>query len=103
METMVPFTIGALGMAAAIGLGNGAVFKLVPQYFPQSVGAVTGLVGAMGGLGGFFPPLALGVIKQQTGSFLWGFILLGAFALFCLLVARLTAKSGLQKRSFVAA
>ena len=103
LETMVPFTIGALGMAAAIGLGNGAVFKLVPQYFPQSVGAVTGLVGAMGGLGGFFPPLALGVIKQQTGSFLWGFILLAAFALFCLLVARLTAKSGLQKRSLAVA
>ncbi|HKD79916.1 MAG TPA: nitrate/nitrite transporter [Candidatus Angelobacter sp.] len=93
-QTMVPFTIGALGMAAAIGLGNGAVFKLVPQYFPQSVGAVTGLVGAMGGLGGFFPPLALGIIKQQTGSFLWGFILLAAFALFCLVVARLTAKGG---------
>ena len=103
LETMVPFTIGALGMAAAIGLGNGAVFKLVPQYFPQSVGAVTGLVGAMGGLGGFFPPLALGIIKQQTGSFLWGFILLAAFALFCLLVARLTGKNGLQKRSFAAA
>jgi MFS transporter, NNP family, nitrate/nitrite transporter len=100
---MAPFTIGALGMAAAIGLGNGAVFKLVPQYFPQSVGAVTGLVGAMGGLGGFFPPLALGIIKQQTGSFLWGFILLAAFALFCLLVARLTAKNGFQKRSLAAA
>ena len=79
LQTMVPFTIGALGMAAAIGLGNGAVFKLVPQYFPQSVGAVTGLVGAMGGLGGFFPPLALGLIRQQTGSFLWGFVLLGCF------------------------
>jgi len=102
-QTMVPFTIGALGMAAAIGLGNGAVFKLVPQYFPQSVGAVTGLVGAMGGLGGFFPPLALGIIKQQTGSFLWGFILLAAFALFCLVVARLTAEGGLRNRSFVAA
>src|SRR5215831_12130633 len=87
LQSMAPFTVGALGMAAAIGLGNGAVFKLVPQYFPKSVGAVTGLVGAMGGLGGFFPPLALGIIKQQTGSFLWGFILLAAFALFCLLVA----------------
>jgi len=53
---MITFTIGALGMAAAIGLGNGAVFKLVPEYFPQSVGAVTGMVGAAGGLGGFFPP-----------------------------------------------
>src|SRR5215471_10494516 len=103
LQTMVPFTIGALGMAAAIGLGNGAVFKLVPLYFPQSVGAVTGLVGAMGGLGGFFPPLALGIIKQQTGSFLWGFILLAAFALACLLVARLTARGGLRDQSLAAA
>ncbi|HET9530354.1 MAG TPA: MFS transporter, partial [Blastocatellia bacterium] len=50
--SIVTFTIGALGMAAVIGLGNGAVFKLVPEYFPQSVGSVTGLVGAAGGLGG---------------------------------------------------
>jgi NNP family nitrate/nitrite transporter-like MFS transporter len=91
-QTMVPFTIGALGMAAAIGLGNGAVFKLVPEYFPQSVGAVTGLVGAMGGLGGFFPPLALGIIRQQTGSFNGGFVLLAVFSLACLLMAKLTAR-----------
>lgn len=81
---MLTFTIGALGMAAVIGLGNGAVFKLVPEYFPKAVGSVTGLVGAAGGLGGFFPPLLLGVIKQQTGAFTWGFILLGVFALICL-------------------
>jgi NNP family nitrate/nitrite transporter-like MFS transporter len=81
---MLTFTIGALGMAAAIGLGNGAVFKLVPEYFPDSVGSVTGLVGAAGGLGGFFPPLLLGVVKQETGSFTIGFILLGMFALCCL-------------------
>jgi MFS transporter, NNP family, nitrate/nitrite transporter len=77
------FTIGALGMAAAIGLGNGAVFKLVPQYYPQTVGSVTGLVGAAGGLGGFFPPLVLGVIRQQTGAYTWGFILLSVFCLLC--------------------
>lgn len=103
LQTMVPFTIGALGMAAVIGLGNGAVFKLVPQYFPQSVGAVTGLVGAMGGLGGFFPPLALGIIKEQTGSFVWGFVLLGFFALICLLVVMLTRKRHFQKQVTAAA
>lgn len=102
-STMVSFTIGALGMAAAIGLGNGAVFKLVPEYFPNSVGAVTGLVGAMGGLGGFFPPLALGIIRQQTGSFFWGFVLLAIFALICLLVARSAAKTRFHKPSFIAA
>jgi NNP family nitrate/nitrite transporter-like MFS transporter len=83
-ESMVPFTVGALGVAAAIGLGNGAVFKLVPQYFPKDTGTVTGLVGAMGGLGGFFPPLVLGVIKAQTGSYALGFIFLAVFCAGCL-------------------
>ncbi|HXG93268.1 MAG TPA: MFS transporter [Blastocatellia bacterium] len=83
---MSTFTIGALGMAAAIGLGNGAVFKLVPEHFPQSVGAVTGLVGAAGGLGGFFPPLVVGGVKQVTGAFTLGFVFLSLFALICLLV-----------------
>ncbi len=90
---MSTFTIGALGMAASIGLGNGAVFKLVPEYFPNSVGGVTGLVGAAGGLGGFFPPLLLGVIKQQTGSFTLGFVLLSVFALACLMVLLLSMRS----------
>jgi NNP family nitrate/nitrite transporter-like MFS transporter len=83
---MSTFTIGALGMAAAIGLGNGAVFKLVPEYFPKAVGGVTGLVGAAGGLGGFFPPLVLGFIRQRTGTFTFGFFLLSLFALLCLFV-----------------
>lgn len=92
-QQMVVFTIGALGMAATIGLGNGAVFKLVPEYFPQSVGVVTGLVGAAGGLGGFFPPLVLGVVRERTGSFFWGFALLGIFAVACFGLARLVAVS----------
>src|SRR5436853_2410478 len=83
---MSTFTIGALGMAAAIGLGNGAVFKLVPEYFPQSVGGVTGLVGAAGGLGGFVPPLVVGGIRQATGAFTWGFIFLSLFSIICVLV-----------------
>jgi NNP family nitrate/nitrite transporter-like MFS transporter len=90
---MATFTVGALGMAAAIGLGNGAVFKLVPEFFPQSVGSVTGLVGAAGGLGGFFPPLVLGFVKQKTGTFLPGFLLLSAFCLLCLLLLATQRKS----------
>lgn len=87
-QHMLPFTIGALGMAALIGLGNGAVFKLVPEFFPKSVGAVTGMVGAAGGLGGFFPPLVLGVIRQATGQYTLGFVLLGLFALGTFLAIR---------------
>ena len=80
------FTVGALGCAAALGLGNGAVFKLVPQYFSKETGTVTGLVGAFGGLGGFFPPLELGLVKDATGSYTIGFVLLSGFAILCLSV-----------------
>ncbi len=83
---MVIFTLGALGCAAFLGLGNGAVFKLVPQYFPRHTGTVTGVVGAAGGLGGFFPPLVLGVFRDHLGSYAFGFILLSAFAAGCLLL-----------------
>src|SRR5262245_53962933 len=82
---MPTFTVGALGAAAALGIGNGAVFKLVPQYFPKGTATVTGLVGAFGGLGGFFPPLVLGVLRDATGAYTWGFIFLSAFSLFCFL------------------
>ena len=81
---MPTFTVGALGAAAALGLGNGAIFKLVPQYFPKETATVTGLVGAFGGLGGFFPPLILGVLRDATGSYTWGFIFLAMFAFVCL-------------------
>jgi NNP family nitrate/nitrite transporter-like MFS transporter len=85
---MVTFTLGALGMAAAIGLGNGAVFKLAPEYFPKEVGVVTGLIGAAGGLGGFFPPLLLGAMKQNFGHYGPGFVALSLFALGCWAVCR---------------
>lgn len=85
-NSIVPFTIGALGCAAALGLGNGAVFKLVPQYFPKETGTVTGLVGAFGGLGGFFPPLELGFVKDAFGTYTFGFVLLSLFSLICLAV-----------------
>jgi nitrate/nitrite transporter NarK len=78
---MVPFTVGALACAALMGLGNGAVFKLVPEHFPKETGTVTGLVGALGGLGGFFPPLLLGVLRDALGVVWPGFLLLSATAL----------------------
>jgi NNP family nitrate/nitrite transporter-like MFS transporter len=52
-----------------LGMGNGAVFQVVPIRFPQHVGLVTGVVGAAGGLGGFFLPTMLGAIKGLTGSY----------------------------------
>jgi MFS transporter, NNP family, nitrate/nitrite transporter len=83
IESMLPFTVGALGCAALLGIGNGAVFQLVPRYFPVERATVTGLVGAMGGMGGFFPPLLLGMFRERFGVVWPGFLLLSVVA--CLL------------------
>jgi len=83
---MVPLTICCLTVAVALGLGTGAVFKLVPHWFPDQVGAVTGVVGAAGGLGGFFPPLVMALVKSLTGSYTLGFVLLAVVAAACLVV-----------------
>ena len=81
---MPPLTAFCLTIAVAFGLGTGAVFKLVAQWFPTEVGAVTGVVGAAGGLGGFFPPLVMGIVKSATGSYTLGFLLLALVALLAL-------------------
>jgi len=68
----------------ALGMGSGAVFQLVPVRFRQQIGVMTGLVGAFGGVGGFYLAASLGVSKQITGSYqlgLLGFALLAVVAL----------------------
>jgi NNP family nitrate/nitrite transporter-like MFS transporter len=81
--SIVPVTIFCLSMAFFLGMGAGAVFKIVPTAYPETKGAVTGIVGAAGGLGGFFPPLVLGVVKDGTGEYTMGFVFLVAFAWMC--------------------
>jgi NNP family nitrate/nitrite transporter-like MFS transporter len=74
-------TIAFLALAAALGTAAGAVFALVAQRAPaQQVGAVTGVVGAAGGLGGFVPPLVMGGIYGASGSYTWGLVALAVVA-----------------------
>ena len=79
-------TAACLTMGVFLGLGSGAVFKIVPHEFPNATGAATGIVGAVGGLGGFFPPLLMGIVKDSFGSYAIGFLGLVAFAGIGLLV-----------------
>ena len=73
----LPAVIAVLFVAlGCLGMGNGAVFQLVPQRFADRMGLVTGIVGAAGGLGGFFLPSMLGAIKDSTGSYGPGLLLL---------------------------
>ncbi|MFJ3085284.1 MULTISPECIES: MFS transporter [unclassified Streptomyces] len=75
-------TIALLVMAAGLGTASGSVFALVSQVTPQpKVGSVTGIVGAMGGLGGFVPPLVMGAIYSAKDSYSIGFMLLSDLAL----------------------
>ncbi|TFJ93482.1 NarK/NasA family nitrate transporter [Lentibacillus salicampi] len=83
---VILFTVFCLTIAIFSGMGNGVVFKLVPMVSQGNTGAVTGIVGAAGGLGGFFPPIVLGVFKDMTGGYYLGFILLALFSLACLWV-----------------
>jgi len=73
-----------LGMLA-LGMGNGAVFQLVPQHFAHSIGIMTGLVGMSGGVGGFYLASSLGASRQLTGSYGPGFLLFSLLAVLALL------------------
>ncbi|WP_434096625.1 MFS transporter [Streptomyces nitrosporeus] len=74
-------TLAFLCLAAALGAGSGATFALVARTaLPSGVGAVTGVVGAAGGLGGFVPPLAMGVLFSSSGTYSPGLLLLVAVA-----------------------
>ncbi|HWK26324.1 MAG TPA: MFS transporter [Solirubrobacter sp.] len=85
-RAMIPLTLACLAIGLAFGAGTGAVFKLVALWFPGHVGAVTGVVGAAGGLGGFAPPLVLGLAKTLTGGYAVGFVLLSVVAIVALAV-----------------
>jgi NNP family nitrate/nitrite transporter-like MFS transporter len=71
------FFVGAM----ALGMGNGSVFQLVPLRFRREMGVMTGLVGAAGGIGGFFLARALGWSKGLTGEFALGFVVFSGLAL----------------------
>ena len=85
----LPITVVMLFAAlGALGVGNGAVFQIVPQRFPERIGQMTGLVGAAGGLGGFLLPFMLGALVQLTGGFAVGFVLFAIAAAVSGLVVR---------------
>jgi NNP family nitrate/nitrite transporter-like MFS transporter len=77
------FNVAMLLVASgALGMANGSVFQLLPQRFGKDIGVMTGLVGAGGGVGGFYLASSLGLSKGLTGSYLAGFCV---FAGLCLL------------------
>jgi NNP family nitrate/nitrite transporter-like MFS transporter len=87
---MAVATPAFLIMAIALGAGSGAVFALLSVLVPgPQVGTVTGVVGAAGGLGGFLPPIVMGLVFQATDSYAIGLMLLSDVALAALVFAAL--------------
>jgi NNP family nitrate/nitrite transporter-like MFS transporter len=68
----------------ALGMGNGAVFQIVPQRFRREIGVMTGIVGMTGGIGGFYLASSLGYSMQLTGSYQGGFLVFACLALLAL-------------------
>jgi len=65
---------------AVLGMGNGAVFQLVPQRFRKEIGVMTGLVGMAGGIGGFYLAASMGYFKQHFGSYQIGLLIFASLA-----------------------
>lgn len=86
--TMMVVTTGALGF------GNGVVFQLVAEWFPKEIGLASGVVGAAGGIGGFFLPIAVGMLKGTTSDYDVGLWLFAG----CVMIAWGTVIAGLRTR-----
>jgi len=71
-------------LMGCLGIGNGSVFQLVPQRYGKRVGIATGILGAAGGLGGFFLPTVVGALKQVTNSYGSGLAVLAGLAVVAL-------------------
>lgn len=65
---VVLFTVLVFIIGCAMGIGKAAVYKHIPEYFPHDVGAVGGLVGSLGALGGFFLPPLFAYATAWTGA-----------------------------------
>ena len=97
-------TIAFLAMAAALGACSGAVFALVAMLAPaEAVGSVTGVVGAAGGLGGFVPPLVMGLVYGQFHNYAVGLAALAVVAAAALMLTVTAVRTALATRTARAA
>ena len=86
------FMLGCiLLMMVGLGLANGVIFQVVPLWFRGEIGKVSGLIGAAGGIGGFFLPAMLGMLRDFNGTYRTGFTI---FAVLCVLVLPVVRRLG---------
>jgi NNP family nitrate/nitrite transporter-like MFS transporter len=96
---ILPFTVVLVLLGCSMGIGKAAVYKHIPEYFPHHVGAVGGLVGMLGALGGFFMLPLFGYVKAFTGLPTSPFIVLFFLTVWCFLWMHLTVHRLLQEHA----
>jgi MFS transporter, NNP family, nitrate/nitrite transporter len=86
------FTIFVFIIGIAMGIGKAAVYKYIPEYFPDEVGVVGGMVGVIGGLGGFFCPIIFGYLLKGIGLWTTTWIFFFLVTLVCLIWLHITVR-----------
>ncbi len=92
------FTALVFVLGIAMGIGKAAVYKHIPDYFPEDVGVVGGIVGVLGGLGGFVCPILFGYMLQGTGIWTTCWIFFLAVTVVCLVWMHLVVRRMLHDR-----
>lgn len=87
-NSLVLTTLLLLVCFAALGAGNGALFQLVPLRWPLTTAVAGSMIGEIGALGGGLVPNAMGLSKQYTQTYLWGFVLFAMLTLCSLVMMR---------------
>ena len=86
--SLVATTLLFMVCFSALGAGNGALFQLVPLRWPLTTAVAGSMIGEVGALGGGLVPNAMGLSKQYTGSYAWGFVFFAVLAVAVLLMMR---------------
>lgn len=79
------FAVLVILIGSIWGIGKAAVYKHIPDYFPEEVGVVGGMVGVLGGLGGFFCPIIFGYLLEWTGLWTSAWMFMFFLSVVCLL------------------
>jgi NNP family nitrate/nitrite transporter-like MFS transporter len=92
------FAVFVILLGSIWGIGKAAVYKLIPDYFPEEVGVVGGMVGVLGGLGGFFCPIIFGYLLEYTGLWTSCWMFMFVLSLACLLWMHLTVQKMMREK-----
>lgn len=79
------FTALVFVVGIAQGFGKASVYKLIHNYYPDNMGSVGGMVGVLGGLGGFTLPIFFGLLSDYTNIRSSNFMLMFGLVALCMI------------------